>query len=191
MAAALAPHFFFWEIKAQGRLLWIFGGIKLLSSGSNEVGLGGSVSSLSLNVRRWWVLIMRLSRALDVAASSPALLIIVCCLDYIIFLCLLSITYVIYYSLIVCDACLLVFFDVSYFLWSSSQSTDIQIRFRYISKAKMSIRTQVTTLIPKFCNSLLKFIVNVLFPCFHHVFIMVSYYRSRYHTEVLTHSCLD
>ena len=29
-----------------------FGGIKLLSSGPNEVGLGGSVSSLSLDVRR-------------------------------------------------------------------------------------------------------------------------------------------
>ena len=29
------------------------GGTKLLGSGSNEVGLGGSVSSLSLDVRGW------------------------------------------------------------------------------------------------------------------------------------------
>ena len=46
MAAALAP-WFLEEIKAQGRLLCILGGIKLFSSGSNEVGLGGGGVSMS------------------------------------------------------------------------------------------------------------------------------------------------
>ena len=46
--------------------------VKLLGSGSNEVRLGGSVSSSTLDVRRWWVSILRLSRALDVLPIEPS-----------------------------------------------------------------------------------------------------------------------
>ena len=54
------------------KFFFFWGGIKLLGSGSNEVGLGRRVSSSSLDVRRWRVSIMRLSRALNVLAMEPS-----------------------------------------------------------------------------------------------------------------------